>query len=107
GRGGGRPPAAALRRQRRARAGPPRRALEGVLHGGRTAVAVSGELAVSGGLAVAGGLAGAADGGSAARRAVWEVAPDRLRSAAAAVHRLRVERGIHFAPVRHHSPACA
>lgn len=48
-------------------------------------------------------------GGAAGRRAdaVWEQAPDRLRAAADAVSRLRAERGIHFAPVRHHSPACA
>ncbi|MBE1874189.1 DUF5682 family protein [Myceligenerans pegani] len=39
-------------------------------------------------------------------RAVWELAPDRLRRAAAAVEELR-ERGVHLAPVRHHSPACA
>lgn len=38
---------------------------------------------------------------------VWEPAPERLRRAADAVGRLRAERGIHFAPVRHHSPACA
>lgn len=59
--------------------------------------------------------AGAANGtavavSGAARRgadAVWELAPERLRAAADAVGRLRAERGIHFAPVRHHSPACA
>ncbi|MFD6443724.1 DUF5682 family protein [Promicromonospora sp. NPDC060204] len=39
--------------------------------------------------------------------AVWELAPERLRTAADAVGRLRAERGIYFAPVRHHSPACA
>jgi hypothetical protein len=39
--------------------------------------------------------------------AVRELAPERLRAAADAVGRLRDERGIHFAPVRHHSPACA
>ncbi|MGW2092942.1 DUF5682 family protein [Promicromonospora sukumoe] len=39
--------------------------------------------------------------------AVWDLAPERLRAAADAVARLRTERGIHFAPVRHHSPACA
>ncbi|MFD7022452.1 DUF5682 family protein [Promicromonospora sukumoe] len=39
--------------------------------------------------------------------AVWELAPERLRAAADAVARLRAERGIYFAPVRHHSPACA
>jgi hypothetical protein len=48
-------------------------------------------------------------GGAAGRRAdsVWERAPERLRAGADAVRRLRAERGIHFAPVRHHSPACA
>ncbi|MDR7384801.1 DUF5682 family protein [Promicromonospora iranensis] len=47
--------------------------------------------------------------GGAARGvdAVWERAPERLRASADAVRRLRAERGIHFAPVRHHSPACA
>jgi hypothetical protein len=50
----------------------------------------------------------AVNGGTARRAdAVWERVPDRLRSAMAAVGRLRDERGIHFAPVRHHSPACA
>lgn len=39
--------------------------------------------------------------------AVWDLAPDRLRAAADAVGRLRTERGIYLAPVRHHSPACA
>lgn len=39
--------------------------------------------------------------------AVREATPERLRAAADAVRRLRAERGIHFAPVRHHSPACA
>ena len=39
--------------------------------------------------------------------AVWALAPERLRDAADAARRLRAERGIHFAPVRHHSPACA
>lgn len=39
--------------------------------------------------------------------AVWDLAPERLRAAADAVARLRTERGIYFAPVRHHSPACA
>ncbi|WP_423463715.1 DUF5682 family protein [Promicromonospora sp. MS192] len=46
---------------------------------------------------------------AAARRtaAVRDLAPDRLRSAADAVGRLRSERGVYLAPVRHHSPACA
>ena len=39
-------------------------------------------------------------------RAVWDLAPDRLRRAATAIADLR-GRGIHLAPVRHHSPACA
>nr|BFF21409.1 hypothetical protein GCM10025730_49300 [Promicromonospora thailandica] len=39
--------------------------------------------------------------------ALWEAAPGRLRSAARAVRTLRSERGVYFAPVRHHSPACA
>lgn len=67
-------------------------------------MAVSGT-AVSG-TAVSGG---AASGTGTGRRTdtVWELAPERLRAAADAVGRLRDERGIHFAPVRHHSPACA
>jgi hypothetical protein len=57
-------------------------------------------------VAVSGGVASSVGAG---RRtdAVWELAPERLRAAADAVGRLRDERGIHFAPVRHHSPACA
>lgn len=57
-------------------------------------------------MAVSGGVASSVGTG---RRtdAVWELAPERLRAAADAVGRLRDERGIHFAPVRHHSPACA
>jgi hypothetical protein len=57
-------------------------------------------------VAVSGGVASSVGTG---RRtdAVWELAPERLRAAADAVGRLRDERGIHFAPVRHHSPACA
>ncbi|WP_275001736.1 DUF5682 family protein [Promicromonospora iranensis] len=53
--------------------------------------------------------AGAAVGAGTSRRAdaVWEHAPERLRAAVDAARRLRDERGIHFAPVRHHSPACA
>lgn len=53
--------------------------------------------------------AGAAVGAGTGRRAdaVWELAPERLRAAVDAARRLRDERGIHFAPVRHHSPACA
>ncbi|MHA7134209.1 DUF5682 family protein [Oerskovia turbata] len=39
-------------------------------------------------------------------RAAWGRAPERMRTAAAAVERLRAD-GIHLAPVRHHSPACA
>lgn len=39
-------------------------------------------------------------------RDVWELAPDRLRSAASAMAALR-EQGVYLAPVRHHSPACA
>ncbi len=57
-------------------------------------------MAVSGGVAVSVGTGRRTD-------AVWELAPERLRAAADAVGRLRDERGIHFAPVRHHSPACA
>lgn len=51
----------------------------------------------------------AVSGAAAPRRtsAVWDLAPERLRSAADAVGQLRAERGIHLAPVRHHSPACA
>lgn len=62
-------------------------------------------MAVSG-AAVSGGVASVVGTG---RRtdAVRELAPERLRAAADAVGRLRDERGIHFAPVRHHSPACA
>ncbi|WP_285104167.1 DUF5682 family protein [Promicromonospora sp. MEB111] len=45
--------------------------------------------------------------GGAGAGAVWDLAPQRLRSAADAVGRLQTERGIYFAPVRHHSPACA
>ncbi|MFD6141855.1 DUF5682 family protein [Promicromonospora sp. NPDC060271] len=58
------------------------------------------------GAAVSGGVA---SGVRTGRRAdvVRELAPERLRAAADAVGRLRDERGIHFAPVRHHSPACA
>ncbi|WP_189667773.1 DUF5682 family protein [Promicromonospora soli] len=58
---------------------------------------------------MSGSAASAREGGAAARRAdsVWERAPERLRAGADAVRRLRAERGIHFAPVRHHSPACA
>jgi hypothetical protein len=61
------------------------------------------------GRAPSGGTAVEVTGGAAGRPAdaVWELAPDRLRAAADAVGRLRAERGIHFAPVRHHSPACA
>ncbi|RPF20795.1 DUF5682 family protein [Myceligenerans xiligouense] len=39
-------------------------------------------------------------------REAWQLAPDRLRRAAAAVEALR-EQGVYLAPVRHHSPACA
>ncbi|MFJ3405283.1 DUF5682 family protein [Promicromonospora sp. NPDC090134] len=51
----------------------------------------------------------AAPDGATSRRAdaVWDLAPQRLRTAADAVARLRTERGVYFAPVRHHSPACA
>lgn len=58
------------------------------------------------GTAVSGGVA---SGVGTGRRtdAVWGMAPERLRAAADAVGRLRDEHGIHFAPVRHHSPACA
>ncbi|MFC8800601.1 DUF5682 family protein [Promicromonospora sp. NPDC057138] len=66
---------------------------------------------MSGGAAVAvsGGAAVQVRDRAAVRRVgtVWDLAPERLRVAADAVGRLRAERGIHFAPVRHHSPACA
>ena len=60
-------------------------------------------------MAVSGAAVGVAASVGTGRRtdAVWELAPERLRAAADAVGRLRDERGIHFAPVRHHSPACA
>ena len=62
-------------------------------------------MAVSGAVVSFGGAASVGTGRRA--DAVWEPAPERLRAAADAVGRLRDERGIHFAPVRHHSPACA
>ncbi|WP_460754397.1 DUF5682 family protein [Myceligenerans cantabricum] len=46
------------------------------------------------------------DAATGGLREVWDRAPDRLRRAAAAVEELR-GRGVHLAPVRHHSPACA
>ncbi|WP_125778096.1 DUF5682 family protein [Antribacter gilvus] len=49
-------------------------------------------------------VAGSFSAGAA--RAAWDAAPERLRRAAEAIGTLRA-RGIHLAPVRHHSPACA
>ncbi|WP_344103595.1 DUF5682 family protein [Myceligenerans crystallogenes] len=58
------------------------------------------------GTMTAGGAAGSGEAGQHGLREVWDLAPGRLRRAAAAVEALR-GRGVYLAPVRHHSPACA